>query len=114
MRTRWSAKRVTKRCRSVWPTADPTSEAVEYLPGEDRELAENHLALCPNCAAKWRHANGDTRETLLAALRDAVEPHVTLTLAGQQIRLRFVDVHLQDLKSALGFGGEDKMAAASA
>ena len=94
----------------------PYFEAVEYLPGEHRELKENHLALCPNCAAKWRHANGETRETLLAALREAVELQTTPTLADQHIRLRFVDVHLQDLRSALGFGGEqeEEMAAASA
>ena len=84
----------------------PYFEAVEYLPGEDRELAENHLALCPNCAAKWRYANGETRETLLAALCGATEPRTTPTLAGQQIGLRFVDVHLQDLRSVLGSGGE--------
>jgi hypothetical protein len=102
---------VCQACHEEMPfrVADgrPYFEAVEYLPGEERELAENHLALCPNCAAKWRHANGETRATLLAALRDAIEPHTTPTLAGQQIRLRFVDVHLQDLRSALGLGGEE-------
>ena len=112
---------VCQACHEEMPfrVADgrPYFEAVEYLPGENRELTENHLALCPNCSAKWRHANGETRATLLAALRDVIDPHTTPTLAGQQIRLRFVDVHLKDLRSALGLCGqerEEEMAAASA
>ncbi len=111
---------VCQACHEEMPfrTADGRVyfEAVEYLPGEQRDLVQNHLALCPNCAAKWRHANGETRETLLAALREATVLHTKPTLAGQKIRLRFVDAHLQDLRSALGLNGEseNEMAASSA
>jgi hypothetical protein len=50
----------------------------------------------------WRHANGESPESLLAALRDATELQTTPTLAGRHIRLRFVAVHLQDLEAAMG------------
>lgn len=61
----------------------------------------NHLALCPNCAANWRQANAETRESLVAALRYAVDPETTPTLAGVPVRLRFVEIHMQDLRALL-------------
>jgi hypothetical protein len=35
----------------------PYFEAPELFQSSSAELAENHLALCPTCCAKWQHAN---------------------------------------------------------
>ena len=59
------------------------------------------LALCPTCAAKWRHANAATPETLADAINEAEGTEIVVTLAGSSVRLRFVDVHFQDLKTVL-------------
>ena len=42
----------------------PYFEGVEFLRSEGRELSENHVALCPTCAAKWRYANETSPEDL--------------------------------------------------
>lgn len=73
-------------------------EVVTALPGE---LAENHLALCPTCSAKWQHANKTSETDLRQAINTSDEPDIEVTLAGDVIRLRFVRVHFDDLRAIL-------------
>jgi hypothetical protein len=51
------------------PDGSPYFEAAECLGSLGKEQAENHLALCPTCAAKWRYANPVTDEDLRASHR---------------------------------------------
>lgn len=96
---------ICQACHDVMPfelaDGSPYFEAPEVLSALSQELAENHLALCPTCCAKWHHAN----ETPEAALREAIElseaPEVDVTLAGSPVRLRFVRVHFDDLRTIL-------------
>ena len=96
---------ICQACHDVMPfkTADgaPYFEAPEVLGALSQELAENHLALCPTCCAKWHHAN-ETPET---ALRGAIElsesPDIDIMLAGSPVKLRFVRVHFDDLRTIL-------------
>src|SRR5262249_49685785 len=83
------------------PDGSPYFEAPELLPEVSAELAENHLALCPTCCAKWRHARGTSDADLIAALRSAQAPQVTVTLAGETTLIRFVQVHLNDLRAII-------------
>ena len=50
-------------------------EAVQFVKDATRDLQENRLALCPTCAAKYRHALGtsldDLRDDLLTQVVDA-------------------------------------------
>jgi hypothetical protein len=81
-------------------------EAVQFDSGAHRDLQENRLALCPNCAAKYLYA----RPTPIDALREDLltqtigmsgSVSVKVQLAGDNGRIRFVGKHAIDLQSAL-------------
>lgn len=81
-------------------------EAVQFVSDSRHELHENRLALCPTCAAKYRHA----RETTLDDLRDDLLTQeigdqrsisVDVVLAGEAAKVRFVGKHAIDLQAAL-------------
>ncbi|MGJ4949004.1 sacsin N-terminal ATP-binding-like domain-containing protein [Bradyrhizobium sp. HKCCYLS20291] len=100
-----SGEMICQACHDVMPfklpDGSPYFEAPEVLGALSQEIAENHVALCPTCCAKWHHAN-DTAETVL---RDAIEvsdlPEIDVTLAGSPVKLRFVRVHFDDLRTIL-------------
>ncbi|MBX4935191.1 sacsin N-terminal ATP-binding-like domain-containing protein [Rhizobium bangladeshense] len=82
----------------------PYFEAVECLDSLEREQAENHLALCPVCAAKWRHANPIDDIDLRARISAATVPEITVELAGESSRVRFTQMHLDDLRTVARIG----------
>jgi hypothetical protein len=75
-------------------------EAVECVKDADREHRQNHLALCPTCAAKYRHANGSSSK-LREAILHASGFKVPVILAREPQTIRFVEEHLQDMQAAL-------------
>lgn len=80
----------------------PYFEAPELLQSSSAELAENHLALCPTCCAKWQHANGTSDVEIGEAIESAELPELSIVLAGEATRLRFVQVHFDDLRTIFG------------
>ena len=76
-------------------------EAVEFVRGIGRELPQNYVALCPVCAAKYKHANGTTSEELQQRILTANGLEVPVTLARKQSGIVFTKVHLLDLQAAL-------------
>jgi hypothetical protein len=88
------------------PDGSPYFEAPELLPEASAELVENHLALCPTCSAKWHHARATPDADVVAALRLAQSPQVTVTLAGESAVIRFVQVHLDDLRAIISVTDE--------
>jgi hypothetical protein len=84
------------------PDGSPYFEAVECLDTLEKEQAENHLALCPTCAAKWRHANPVNDADLRVKLADAASPEIIVELAEVPTRLRFTQVHLDDMRIVAG------------
>jgi hypothetical protein len=83
------------------PDGSPYFEAPELLPEAPVELVENHLVLCPTCCAKWHHARATSDADVIAAIRSAQSPQITVTLAGEVTVIRFVQVHLDDLRSII-------------
>ncbi|MBW6424180.1 hypothetical protein KX729_22200 [Rhizobium sp. XQZ8] len=81
------------------PDGSPYFEAVECLDSLPQEQPENHLALCPTCSAKWRHANPITDAKLREKIAAAEAPEISVELAGESVRLRFTQVHLNDLRT---------------
>jgi hypothetical protein len=77
-------------------------EACELLESLTTEHAENHLALCPTCAAKWRYANPAEDLDLRASIAAATSPEIEVELAGEPVRLRFTQVHLDDIRTIVG------------
>ena len=83
-------------------------EAVEGL-GKDhfpKEHEAQHLALCPECAAKYKEfvkRNEAARKNLYNLLRDSDVPEVSLQASGETIRIWFEEKHWNDLKTVLHY-----------
>lgn len=83
-------------------------EAVQCVRDLDKLYFENYLALCPNCAAMYKHA----RSTNDVEMRRGIVSHseadtvacvdVPVTLAGKERKLHFGGKHWFDLKTILG------------
>lgn len=84
------------------PDGSPYFEACELLEMLEGEQAENHLAMCPTCAAKWRYATAVTDAELRSLLATAISPEIQVVLAGEMARLRFTQVHLDDIRTVGG------------
>ncbi|TAZ70703.1 hypothetical protein ELH72_30150 (plasmid) [Rhizobium ruizarguesonis] len=97
---------VCQACHDVMPFKLPNGthyfEACELLESLTTEHAENHLALCPTCAAKWRYANPAEDLDLRASIAAATSPEIEVELAGEPVRLRFTQVHLDDIRTIVG------------
>ncbi|MDG2497236.1 MAG: hypothetical protein P8M68_03530 [Aquiluna sp.] len=93
-------------CEEPMPFAlddgSPYFEAVEFL--SDSELKkrhpQNYLALCPNHAAMFRHANG-SKGVIKDMLVDLTESRLEVVLAQADQTIYFTKTHIADLKSAL-------------
>ena len=81
-------------------------EAVEFLPDLDRHHYQNYLALCPNHAAMFMHANASTDEITdrFLALNGS---ELELTLADQLVTVYFTDTHAADLRVVLEVDDQD-------
>ncbi|KQN92154.1 hypothetical protein ASE90_05345 [Sphingomonas sp. Leaf67] len=93
-----------KKMPFALPDGSPYFEASELLDGLTTEHAETHLAMCPVCAAKWRHANPMSDPELRALIASATAPEIDIILAGEPVRLRFTQVHLDDIRTVSGTG----------
>jgi hypothetical protein len=75
-------------------------EAVEFLPSLNKRHKQNYLALCPNHAAMFQHANGSSDELpQLAAEWEGNE--MPLVLARLDATIYFTKTHLADLKAII-------------
>jgi hypothetical protein len=103
-------KMVCQACHQTMPfnlpDGSPYFEAPELLPQASAELVENHLALCPTCCAKWHHARATSDAHMIAAMRSARSPQITVTLAGEAMTIRFVQVHLDDIRAIISVTDE--------
>lgn len=100
-------------CRQEMPfkkrnSDDDYFEAVEVF-GKDyfpKEHEAQHLALCPECAAKYKEyvkKNRAARNVLYNLLKDSNEPEVRLELSDCVIRIWFDEKHWHDLKTVLHY-----------
>ena len=67
---------------------------------------QNYLALCPNHAAMFMHANAskhEMKDRFLALDSSQLE----LTLADQPVAVYFTDIHLADLRVVIEVDGQD-------
>lgn len=74
-------------------------ETVELLPLTNRHQ-QNHLALCPNHAAMFKHANG-SKDALLPLVKDLDRNDLAIELAGADAQIYFTTTHLVDLKAVI-------------
>ena len=75
-------------------------EAVEVSNDLPKRFREAFLALCPNHAAMYRHANAQDGE-MGQLIAQAAGQEINIVLAGQAVALYFNQTHLADLKTCL-------------
>jgi hypothetical protein len=89
-------------------------EAVEVIDRRKKDHKQNRLALCPVCAAKYRHARstGNAELIKLISLESVDETtakvKIPVTLAGENISITFSAKHFIDLKAVLASAGEQR------
>lgn len=82
-------------------------EAIQCVRGLNNHLFENHLALCPTCAAMYQYAretdDTEIRRSIVEHEADDKAPAVEIParLAGRELTLRFVGKHWFDLRTVL-------------
>ena len=76
-------------------------EAVEFLPELEKHHYQNYLALCPNHAAMYQHANGST-ETMRDTFFGLVDGNkLEVVLAEGTAMVHFNSTHILDLKTII-------------
>lgn len=75
-------------------------EMVEFLKQLERRHRENYLALCPNHAAMFEHAN-DSKSHLIEMFKSLESTALDVVLAGQPTIVRFTQTHIDDLKQII-------------
>lgn len=75
-------------------------EKVEFLEDLKRRHHQNYLALCPNHAAMYQHAN-DVRDQLRRLFDEQVGPQLPVTLANTEATIYFTKTHIADLKEVI-------------
>lgn len=97
-------------CKSVLPfKLDNGSfyfEKVEFLTELTKRYHQNYLALCPNHAAMFQHANG-SRDILMESFTDLTDNRLPVVLAQQEETIYFTKTHIADLKAVIGAEEED-------
>jgi hypothetical protein len=89
-----------KRMPFELPDGTDYFERVELLPALKRHHKQNYLALCPNHAAMFQHANGSTAQ-LLTLIMDLVDNALPVVLAKEETTVYFTKLHLADLKAII-------------
>lgn len=103
--TNGAGQMVCQACRDqmpfLLPDGSPYFEAVALLSELSVELSENRLALCPTCAAKWRHARETGESEVMAAIASSHTDAIDVVLAGETASIKFVEMHFEDIRAAL-------------
>ena len=91
-------------CKGALPFRLPDGEyyfeAVEFLPELKKHHRQNYLALCPNHAAMYMHAN-DSGETMEELFLDLEGDELGMTLAGEKTTVYFTGTHRVDIEAVI-------------
>ena len=89
-------------------------EAVKLVNARKQVHTANAIALCPLCAALYKHARGTKNEAILDELDsttiDAGQGMVEIpfVLDGKRVKLGFTGKHAIDIKAALAVAGDER------
>jgi len=93
-------------CKQVMPFKKPNGEyyfeAVEITDQSHIEHEELYLALCPTCAAKYKvfvKKDSEKMDEVTRSILKMEGPEININLDKPNASIRFVDVHLSDLKT---------------
>jgi hypothetical protein len=79
-------------------------EKVEFLAELKNRHHQNYLALCPNHAAMFKHANG-TKDFMLEMFTEILGNELELVLAQKDTTIHFTKTHIADLKKVIEVDG---------
>lgn len=95
---------ICQACKTKMPFRLPTGafyfEAVELVMEAKKRYREAYLALCPNHAAAYRHANAQ-REAMEELIATASGNEVEVALGGVATTIYFTQTHLADVRACL-------------
>lgn len=80
-------------------------EKVEFLEGFKRWHHQNYLALCPNHAAMFQHANG-SREEIKESFQTLHNNRLEIVLAQENASIYFTTTHITDLRALIASESE--------
>ena len=80
-------------------------ERVEFLVELKRRHHQNYLALCPNHAAMFRHANS-TKDLMMGMFTELTSYELEVVLAQENTTIYFTKTHIADLKTVIKIDGE--------
>ena len=83
-------------------------EAVEFLPELEQHHYQNYLALCPNHAAMYRHAN-NTADKVKSLFLDLKGTELGVILAGEDKTVYFTKTHVADLRVIIETDDTEKL-----
>ena len=82
------------------PNGEPFFETLELAPGTAKVHYQNYIALCPNHAAMFKHAN-ESKEVIRSLVETTETCRLPTVLAGRTYDLYFTKTHLADLRAVL-------------
>jgi hypothetical protein len=88
-------------------------EAVQFVTGLTKAHTANMLALCPLCAALYKHTRQTANDALVGSLLDQAvgvsqaSVDIAVLLNNKRVELRFTGTHAIDLQAALRIAAED-------
>lgn len=75
-------------------------EEVEFLPDFKRRHYQNYLALCPNHAAMFLHANGSS-DSMQSTFLEMTANELRIVLAQRDATIYFTKTHIADLRTVI-------------
>lgn len=79
-------------------------ERVEFISGLKKRHLQNYLALCPNHAAMFRHANS-TKDFMMEMFLELTGNELEVELAQKSATIYFTKTHIADLKKVIDVDG---------
>lgn len=104
-------------CHSILPfkvRGEWYFEAIQFVGNRNRTHRQNALAMCPLCAAKYRHKRETADEAMLQVLSKMVieagagKVEFPVLIDGNVIRLWLTGKHALDLQAAMAVAGEER------
>ncbi len=85
-------------------------EAVRFVAGRRQIHIANAMALCPLCAALYKHARATDDEQLSATVMGGSQGtvEVPVVLDGKRVRIVFTEKHAIDIQTAMRVAGDDR------
>lgn len=108
--TNTNGQMICQACKGELPFKLPNGsyyfEAVEIIRGAPKRFREGFLALCPNHAAAYQHANAQCN-SMYDVIATATGNEVELALGNIETTIYFTQTHLADAKACLGSIDDD-------